>query len=382
MMKDVFWLVKKILMVTFRKKGNIILYLGMPLVGIFISFLAYGGSAQATLKVGVVNQDQQLIANDTIHFLESLNNVKVMKIKENEVSEKITAGTIDCAITFKQGFSQSLLNGHPSNIEIVSIKGAQITGFVKSYLYQYLDNILAISKAADGNSYAFEKMYTKYQHADYKVTASTLHDTSKSKDMTNQTIGFLLMIMLFSAGNFTEIIIKEKENRTYFRLLTTPINARKYVLSNIIVSFTVMIVQIICTLLFITKVFHIDMHVSTLQMAVVLIMFALVAVGLSLSVVSFSGSSASASALQNLVSTPTCLLAGCFWPVEIMPKAVQRIADFMPQHWALDTISKLQQGVHFGSLYLNFMILFAFAAAFFLIAVYKFAKNKHVQNFV
>jgi ABC-2 type transport system permease protein len=190
------------------------------------------------------------------------------------------------------------------------------------------------------------------------------------------------MIMLFSAGNFTEIIIKEEENRTYFRLLTTPINARKYVLSNTIVSFTVMIVQIICTLLFLTKVFHIDMHVSTLQMAVVLIMFALVAVGLSLSVVPFSGSSASASALQNLVSTPTCLLAGCFWPVEIMPKAVQRIADFMPQHWALDTISKLQQGVHFGSLYLNFMILFAFAAAFFLIAVYKFAKNKHVQNFV
>jgi ABC-2 type transport system permease protein len=65
-----------------------------------------------------------------------------------------------------------------------------------------------------------------------------------------------------------------------------------------------------------------------------------------------------------------------------MPKAVQKIADFIPQRWTLDTISKQQQGHHFGSLYLNFMILIAFALAFFLIATYKFGKNNSVRNFV
>ncbi|MDQ0198943.1 ABC transporter permease [Neobacillus ginsengisoli] len=381
-MKDIFWLMKKILSVTFRKKRNIIMYFGMPLVGIFISFLVYGGSGQQTLKVGIINEDHQQIANDTVQFLESLKNVQVMKINESEVNDKITSGTLDCAITLHQGFSESIINGNPGNIRIVSIKGAQITTFVKSYLYNYLDNIVSISKAANGDSTTFMKMYTGYQQANFKLTAKSLADTSKNKDMTYQTIGFLIMIMLMSSGNFAEIIIKEKENRTFFRLLSTPINARKYVLANIAVNMIVMLAQILFTIFMMTNIFHIEMHVPFWQMAIVLFMFSLVAVGLSLMIVSFASSSSSAGALQNLVSTPSCLLAGCFWPVEIMPEAVQKIADFMPQHWTLDTITKLQQGSHLGSLYLNFMILIAFALAFFLIATYKFGRNNSVKNFV
>lgn len=381
-MKEIIWLMKKILRVTFGKRKNIILYFGLPLVGIFISFLAYGGSDAATLKVGVVNADHQAIAGDTVQFLESLHNVHVVKINESSVNDQITTGAIDCAVILEKGFSGSVLSGSPGHIQIVSIKGAQITGFVKSYLYQYLDNMVSISQASNHNAAAFAKIYTTYQQTHFKLSASSLTDTSKNKDMTYQTIGFLLMIMLMSAGNFSEIILKEKENRTYFRLLSAPIHARKYVLSNIAVSLAVMLVQILVTLFFVSDVFHIEMHVPFWEMAVVLSMFALIASGLTLMIVSFAGSSASASALQSLVSTPTCLISGCFWPVDIMPKAAQKIADFMPQRWILDTISKLQQGSQLGSLYLNFLILFAFAAAFFLIATYMFGRNNSVKNFV
>ncbi len=381
-MKDILWLMKKILKVTFQKKRNIILYFGIPLVGIFIAFLAYGNSENHVLKVGVVNQDHQLIANDTVHFLESLDNVRVEKISESAVNDKITSETLDCAVVLQQGFSDGILKGKPARIQIVSIKGAQITGFVKSYLYQYLDNMISISKASEGNQDSFNKMYTNYQQSHFKLSVSSLKDTSKNKDMTNQTIGFLLMIMLMSAGNFSEMIIKEKENRTYLRLLSTPITSRQYVLANIAVSLLVMFFQIVCTIFFMTNVFHIAMFVSFWQMTSVLLLFALIASGLSLMIVSFANSSASVNALQNLVFTPTCLLAGCFWPVEIMPKAIRKIADFMPQRWILDTIGKLQQGSHLGSLYLNVLILFAFALAFFLISVYKFGRNKSVKSFV
>lgn len=381
-MKDILWLMKKILNVTFRKKKNIILYFGMPLVGILVAFLAYGNTSSGDLKIGVVNQDHQQIAGDTVHFLEGLKNVQVEKINEAAVNNRIADGSLDCVIVLQQGFSASILEGKPGDIQMVSIKGAEITGFVKSYLYQYLYNITAISHASDGSKVMFDKMYADYQQAHFKLTASSVKDTSQSKDMTYQTIGFLLMIMLMSAGNFSEIIIKEKENRTYFRLLSTPINARKYVLANIAVSLLVLFAQIVCTLFFVNNIFHIEMFVSFWQMALVLLLFALVAVGLSQMLVSFANSSASSTALQNLVVTPTCLLAGCFWPVEIMPKAVQKIADFLPQRWTLDTISKLQQGSGLGSLYLNILILLAFALAFFLIAVYKFGRNNSVKNFV
>ena len=64
-----------------------------------------------------------------------------------------------------------------------------------------------------------------------------------------------------------------------------------------------------------------------------------------------------------------------------MPSFAQRIADFLPQRWVLDTLAKLQEGQQLQGLYLNIMILFAFAAVFFLIVIYKFKRNNDVRNF-
>ncbi len=44
----------------------------------------------------------------------------------------------------------------------------------------------------------------------FKVKTETLEDTSKNKDMTNQTMGYLIMFMLFSAVNLSGYILKEK----------------------------------------------------------------------------------------------------------------------------------------------------------------------------
>jgi ABC-2 type transport system permease protein len=371
-MKDILWLIRNTLRVTFHNKKSIILYVCMPLAGIIFSFLAYGNSVQPALHVGIVNHDQGYITTDAIKFISGLENVQVSRVEASDVNNQITSKTLDCAITFPAGFSQRVQAGKPIPVQLISIRGQEITGFVNFYLNQYIDNITALSKAAKGDQNTFEKMYSHYQHSSFKLATMILKDTSKNKEMTNQTLGFLIMIMLFSAVSLSEIILKDKENRTYFRLLSTPIDAKKYVFSNIVVNMLVMTLQVTLTIVFMTEVFHIEIGMPSWQMAVILMFFALVSVGLSLMLVSFVSTSTSASALQNLIVTPTCMLAGCFWPVEIMPTSVQKIADFLPQHWALDAISQLQQGHQFASLSMNFMLLFAFAGAFFLIAVYKF----------
>ncbi|PFE06193.1 ABC transporter permease [Bacillus cereus] len=381
-MKDILWLIQKTISVLLKNKKGLFLIIGLPIVGALMAFLIYGNAGQGTLRIGVVNNENHYIANDTVKFLEGLNHVKVSKIKESEVKEKLTSKKLDGVITLNSGFSQSVRDGRPSHIQIFSIKGAQVTEFIKSYLYNYIDNITAISKVAQRDQSTFDKMYAGYQKSSFKVKAETLQDTSKNKDMTNQTVGYLIMFMLVSAVGFSERILKEKENRTYFRLLSTPIDGKKYILSNIAVNMVIMMVQIIVTVLFMTNVFHIDTNMPLLVMIGVLMIFGLIAIGLSLAVVSFAKNSASANAMQNIIITPTCLLAGCFFPFEIMPASVQKIADFLPQRWLLDTIGELQQGTPFSDLYLNILILFAFAIAFFLIAIYKFGRNNDARNFM
>jgi ABC-2 type transport system permease protein len=129
-------------------------------------------------------------------------------------------------------------------------------------------------------------------------------------------------------------------------------------------------------------VFRIDSGISYGRMIPALLLFALTAVGLSLMIVAFAKTSRSAGAMQTLIIIPTCLLAGCFFPMDIMPETVRRISKFMPQHWLLDMINKLQQGFSLGSLYLNMAILVAFAAVFALIATFRFGRNNDIRQFV
>ncbi len=71
-------------------------------------------------------------------------------------------------ITLQSGFSESVREGKPSNIEISSIKGDQVTAFIKSYLYNYIDNVAAISKVAGTDQSAFDTMYAGYQKVHLK----------------------------------------------------------------------------------------------------------------------------------------------------------------------------------------------------------------------
>ncbi|KKI89068.1 ABC transporter permease [Bacillus sp. SA1-12] len=381
-MKDIFWLIQNTLSVTFRKKQNIILYLCLPLLAIVVSLLVYSGDQTNILHVGIVNNDKNEITSDTITFLKELENVEISMIAEEEVQDTITSGELDSVITFDEGFSESVLKGNPDHIQLTSIKGAAITGYVKSYLHQYIDNIATISFVADGNQEVFEEMYNNFQQTDFKLSTHSIEDTSKSRNMTNQAIGFLIMIMLMSAANLAEIILLDKQNRTYFRLLSTPINARKYLFSNVMVNMIVMTIQVFITLTIMKSILHAGTNMSFWEATIVMLLFSLVSVGLSLVIISFSNSRGSASALQNLIITPTVMLSGCFWPIEVMPKTLQKIANFFPQRWTLDTLSKLQEGSSLGDLSLNLIILFTFAAAFFLIAVYRFSRNNTTQNFV
>jgi ABC-2 type transport system permease protein len=113
-----------------------------------------------------------------------------------------------------------------------------------------------------------------------------------------------------------------------------------------------------------------------------MVLFGLAAIGLGVLIVSFADDSKQASTMQNLIITPSCMLTGCFWPVEIMPKSLQRIADFLPQKWTIGAIQKLQMGGSFDETIINLWIIAAFALTFFLAAAYRFGRNDSVKTFI
>ncbi|WP_160039115.1 ABC transporter permease [Paenibacillus sp. USDA918EY] len=383
MWRDIWFLATRTMLMTFRKRSALILYFGLPIVGILGSVLLYGSSGPTELRVGVVNEDSgQQIAEDTVGFVKNLDHVSLVNVSRSELKEQLAASKLDSGLIIDSGFSESVLSGSPDHIAIESVKGAQVTAYMKSMLHGYIDNVSAMGKIAGGDADKFGKLYDQYRSSTFKLTSESVNDTSVTKEMSYQSIGFLLMFMLNSASSLAELMLKHRENRTYYRILSSPINAKTYVLANIVVNAIVMVAQIVIALFFMRVVFRLDPGVPIGEMLGILAIFAVVSISLSLVIIAFSKSSGMAGALQNLVIIPTCLLSGCFFPLSIMPETLRRVSDFLPQSWVLQSIEKLQAGETFGSIWFHLSILLAFAVVFFLIATYKFGRNNDTRNFV
>lgn len=383
MWSEIWFLAAKTLITTFRKRSALLIYFGLPIVGILASIILYGQQGQKELRVGVVNEDQgQQIAADTISFVQRLDHVQIVNVTSSELKEQLAASKLDSGLIIDSGYSESVLSGNPGHIAIESVKGAEVTAYMKSMLRGYIDNVAAMAKIAGGDQAKFRQLYDAYQSPDFKLTSQSVNDASTTKEMSYSSIGFLVMFMMNSAVGLSELILKNRENRTYYRILSSPISARTYVLANIMVNLIVMFAQIIVALFFMRVVFQMDPGIPMGEMLFILTLFALVSVSVSLVIVAFSKNTAMAGALQNLIIVPTCLLAGCFFPRSIMPEILRRVSDFMPQSWALQSIGKLQSGEALGNIWFHLTILFAFAVVFFLIATYKFGRNNDTRNFV
>ena len=381
-MRNMRLIIVNILKVTFRKKGNIIVYLFLPLAGVLLSFLIYGNAGTSPLRVGITNNDTGIFSTELIGTLQALDNYKVAEVKEAEMNNKLLDSVLDTAIVIPEGYTDSIYSGNPVNIQIVSLKGQETTVWISQVLNSFTDTLAKLSAASGGDRAVFESMYGQYKTDRAKLTVVKLEDKGTGRYMALTSIGFLIMFIMLGAGFINMIILKEKRDRTYHRICSAPVNARQYIAGNAITSLLVVIIQILFIQIAMKHIFRIDTGVSDSAMFAILLMFGFVAVGLGLVVTAFSSSSHIANTLSTLIITPTCMLGGCFWQIEQMPDFMQKIGYFVPQRWAINAIQKLQADGVQADISINLLILAAFAAAMAIIAIYKFSRSSNVQKFV
>lgn len=381
-MRNAWFLTLNTLKITFRKKASYIIFFVLPIIGILFSMVAYSNTGTESLKLGVYDQDQSLIAGDMLNNLRQQENFKIIPVQETDIENQITSGKIDCVLIIPKGFAESIAKKNFMPLEISSIKGEAATAWIQSYTNVYVQNLRDIAEAAAGNQETFNRIYSNFKQEKISLKVNRVEDQIKSKGMTSQSIGFLIMFMMIGAGNAAEMILREKRDRTYYRICSAPVSSRTYILGNVLANMLIVTLQILLTLLILTTIFHIKTYIPFQQLFVILVLFGFVAIGLGLLIVAFSSNSVQAGTMQTLIITPTSMLSGCFWPLGIMPKAIQRIADFLPQTWVIRAIQKLQEGVSFEQVLINLAIILAFALVFFLVAAYRFGRNDDVRIFV
>ncbi len=381
-MRNILLMIANNLRVSFRKKGNIIVYIFLPLLGVVFSLLVYSGNGTSALRVGVADNDKSVLSADLKQVMQGKEGFTVSDLAEEEINNKLLESELDAAVVIPEGFGKSVYDGKARTIEVVSLKGQSVTVWVEQMLNSHIDSLSRLSAAAGGDKTMFDKMYAQMNNELIIMNVVKLADKVVAKNMTITAIGLLIMFMMLGTSFTSMLILKEKRMRTYHRICSAPVNSWKYILANAVTSLIISVIQILTIQVAMKYVFRIDTGVGDVEMFIVLLMFGLVAIGIGLVVTAFSGSSYMASTLSSLIMTPTCMLGGCFWSVGMMPEFMRKLSYFMPQRWAIEALEKLQAGDSMASVYLNLFVLFAFALALMLISAYKFSRTSNVQKFV
>ncbi len=97
---------------------------------------------------------------------------------------------------------------------------------------------------------------------------------------------------------------------------------------------------------------------------------------------SVSNSSAQVGYLSNAIIVPTCMLSGCFWPIEYMPKIMQDIALLLPQTWVIKSIDTLQSGNSILSVSGNILIVICFAILLLGLSIVNIKRGEKTKNYV
>ncbi|MGY3777154.1 ABC transporter permease [Isobaculum melis] len=384
-MQQLIWLIKQYFKTAFSKKSRILTYVLFPLASILLVLALYSMESGDTEppKYGVIYDEQTVYGEKAIELMGKEGQAITVFETKKEAEDALTEEKQAAVIIFEKGFNQAVDQGETKHVQIISLKGDVVNNTVKRALEPKINHLIRLLDLSDGNQATFEKVLADYEENAFPVNVTKVSSTEKTGKILGATmLGVLSFFLLTSAGNMSDFMAKEKEEKTYYRLLSTPIKNSTYVLSKIVASFLLLEGQIILTLLMMKFGASIDPGVSYLFLFFMLSLFGLVSVSLVLVIFTYSSSYRVMTSMKTMIFTGSSMLAGMFVPLSLMPDFMQKIAHIFPQFWLIDGIKKIQENGDFSEILLNIGILLAFSILLFSLATYRQGKGGQKQSFV
>jgi len=187
-------------------------------------------------------------------------------------------------------------------------------------------------------------------------------------------VAFSVMFLTFALNQAAGTILREKEAGTWNRMLLAPLNKTQLILGNIIHFLIIGWFQFIVMMNFSYYVF--DVHWGYLIDTIIYVtLIILTFSGMGFMLATLVKTPAQQNIIGSVVLTLSSMLGGLYWPLSMVSPTMRKIANFMPQKWAMDGLMQLMSG---GYRLVNVMnsifMLVTFLVVFYLIGVVRVRK--------
>lgn len=177
---------------------------------------------------------------------------------------------------------------------------------------------------------------------------------------------FFGVVLLFSAAKLVHLIMEDRINRTLIRVAVAPVTNFQYLSQSLLAFIVILVGQ---TLLFIigAALVHGGTIASSALFFITYTFFSFSALGFTLAWCSlFRNKEASFTIMFGFIILMS-MIGGLFWPVQIMPELLQRLAMLLPTYWLAEAQTLIGAGARIMDLMTPLAIFVLFTLSFLFI---------------
>jgi ABC-2 type transport system permease protein len=365
-MKKLLYIALNELLLLLKDRMAVVWMVILPLAMTAIMGLVFGGlgggSEAVVIDLPVVDHDGGEMAAVVLEVLSQTENLRLETAYDAEAARELVAdGKRAGAVVIPSGFSAAMISGQPTNLELVVVPGGQaaplLEGMVRGVASAFSNvqttvevAISEVQQATGSHDLDYEGIaeravttaLERLHDPPVRASVTTVGGAEEEFDIFDQVVpGYAVMFAMFTVLSAAGGILEEKERGTFKRLLIAPIPQWSLLGGKLLAQFLMGVGQIALMFLLGALVFHVQLGNSLVGLLLITLATCWATTSLGILLVSVIRSRKQIHPITTLIILGSSAIGGSWYPLFMMPKAVQQVARVTLVSWAMEGYNRL-----------------------------------------
>jgi ABC-2 type transport system permease protein len=359
-------IIRKELLVMIKEKGMAFWLFLMPMLFILM-FASIFSNAKDTFTISYYDADQSAMSQALMKSIDDIKGFDVTLrtgLSQEEEIQRVKDGKASSLLIIPKGFEADLSAGKSSRLELyrdamADTAVAPVLAVLENVTAGFRDVKLQQILKAAGKS---EVEITEILKA--PVALDEFKENSAQGDAVTQYVpGFVVMFVFFIIITMVRGFFRDRESGMLARLRSTPMKPYQYLIGMWVPSILAVLVQCMVLLTFGKIVYNVNLG-DLLAISLIVIGLAICATGIGLTICMLVKSENQGTAYTQIITMGGAIVAGLWFPFEIMPDFAQAIGKFTPQYWAQHGFQDVMiRGMNTADIGMTLLVLTAYGAA-------------------
>ncbi|SHO48417.1 ABC transporter permease [Anaerocolumna xylanovorans] len=338
---EILIMIKKQLKLLFSNRLIIFAGIAVPVILTYLFSNSISSSEKPCLYVADLSKS--FYSRQLLQMITSHKDITVVNTSRAEILKKVDDQLIPMGLVIDKGFDNALLNNKPLPAEIIK----NFESADSAVLKQVLNTELSILKKIVSDSSFLSKelnvpvnsLTTKLFDGIENTSAAEINNNAadtralKQETMIQTLLGFLVMFIWFAITQGFRTLIEERENNTYYRLLSTPASYNRYLAAKIAAAYLFGAFHILAVLLVGKYFLKLPVFSHLLPAILIFAVYIFLLCGISLPLALFMKRHEDFTVTFAVIIIATGILGGSFFSLETAPRYLVLLSKFTPESW-------------------------------------------------